>query len=84
MSEKEKEAPKTVEKAAAWAVDAFDQANTNAAIESLGSRGKILSEAINDLRRLLNKKKQITILNDKDIEEIVAARRAAGIILDNG
>ena len=40
--------------AAIHVVNSYDQANTNHVIESTGSRGQILNEAIEDLRDLLD------------------------------
>ncbi len=49
-------------KDAVFVVDAFDQANTGGAIENTGSRGMILRDAVNDLRRELNRDIKRTIL----------------------
>ena len=38
---------------AKWVVTLFDQANTNKAIENLGSRGELLASAVEDLRKSL-------------------------------
>ena len=40
---------------AQWVVTAFDQANTNAAVEGLGSRGRILASCVEDLRQTLKR-----------------------------
>ena len=51
MNEKEQ---KVIDEAK-WAVDLFDQANTNGAVVNLGSRGVILGKAMDDLRAALRK-----------------------------
>jgi len=58
----------TIEEAAIWVVDLFDQANTNHAIQNLGSRGNILFDAINDLRRALNKNGKMTALTEEQVK----------------
>lgn len=54
---------KKLKKLAVEVVNMFDQANTAAAIESLGSRGELLKQSIEELRNKLNRKKRITILS---------------------
>ncbi len=44
-------------------VNAFDQANTNHAVEQLGSRGEILKTRIEELRGIVNRRGQRTILS---------------------
>ena len=51
---------------AMWAVDAFDQANTNAAVVRLGSRGQILGRAIDDLRKSLKEFGRPSLLPNED------------------
>jgi hypothetical protein len=47
----------TLPDAARRALDAYDQANTSQAIDRLGSRGRILSEIMEDLRNVANGQK---------------------------
>ncbi len=47
-------------------VDAFDQANTNRAVEQLGSRGEILKTHIEKLREIVNRRGQRTILSKEE------------------
>ncbi len=37
---------------AKWVIILFDQANTNQTIEKLGSRGELLKNAVDDLRKV--------------------------------
>ena len=69
--EKSKE---TLEEAAIWVVDLFDQANTGGFIEQR-SRGKILAEAVDDLRRILNVVKKKTTLDQDQIDQVRRDRR---------
>ncbi|MFA5829249.1 MAG: hypothetical protein WC843_02025 [Candidatus Gracilibacteria bacterium] len=71
--EKRKE-PETVDEAAKWVVDLFDQANTGGAIENMGSRGQEVSNAIDDLRRALNRDGKKTVIDDQQMVEIKADR----------
>lgn len=48
-------------------VDMFDQANTGKTIENLGSRGEELRNAVQRLRKHLNKKSQTTILSAQQV-----------------
>ncbi|MBI2596356.1 hypothetical protein HYW46_06505 [Candidatus Daviesbacteria bacterium] len=50
---------------AVYVIDMFDQANTNHAIENLGSRGYILKDAIERLRIIFNSDHQRTILDSE-------------------
>ena len=50
-------------------VDMFDQANTDHAIESLGSRGALLKGAISKLRRSLNSGQKRTTLDSRQVGE---------------
>ena len=55
----------TLEQAAIWVIDLYDQANTGGALiknASNPNRGRILKEAIEDLRAVLNRDQQKTIL----------------------
>jgi len=61
----EEEICEEIRKAAANVVDMFDQANTGNAIENLGSRGRLLKEAIRILRRALNRDSQQTALSEE-------------------
>ncbi len=54
---------KSISQAAVDVVDMFDQANTNHAVERLGSRGEILKEYIEKLREAVNRRGQRTILS---------------------
>jgi hypothetical protein len=60
-------------------VDMFDQANTNNAVENLGTRGSILKEAVAELRFKINSEEQKTILKGdqvgENVTEIVARER---------
>jgi len=38
-----------------WVIAAFDQVNTNRAVERLGSRGEILKACVDDLREILQR-----------------------------
>lgn len=67
--------PETLESAATWVVDLFDQANTGHAIELMGSRGEILKGAIEDLRNILNSDSQKTILDTKQANESIRPLR---------
>lgn len=51
-------------------VNMFDQANTNNAVERLGSRGIILRNAVNELRRELNRIEKLTILGEDDVHDL--------------
>lgn len=51
--------------AAVYVVDMFDQANTGHSIETSGSRGEILKDAIERLRVSLNTDHQRTILTSE-------------------
>jgi len=72
-----KELPKTAETAAIWVVDAYDQANTGAAIENMGSRGQILNRAVDNLRKILNGYFKRTTLDNAQIAGIRAERARA-------
>ena len=75
MSDPEKnEVPETLEQASKWVVDLFDQANTGAAIENMGSRGQELSRAVDDLRNVLNRDQKTTILDQGQMDEVRADR----------
>lgn len=52
-------------------VNMFDQANTNGAIESLGSRGRLLKEAIENLRADLNATGKRTILDAYQAKSVI-------------
>ena len=67
--------PETLESAATWVVDLFDQANTSHAVELLGSRGEILKGAIEDLRNILNADSQKTILDGRQANESIRPLR---------
>ena len=58
----------TVEQAAVWVVDAFDQANTGKVIIALGNRGQILSDAIRDLRAALLRQGVPTTLRQDQVD----------------
>ena len=51
---------KELEELAMWVVTLYDQANTNQAVEELGSRGQLLNRAIEDLKKGLQKRKTFT------------------------
>jgi hypothetical protein len=58
-----------LQKLAGNVVDMFDQANTGKVIERLGHRGNVLKQAIEDLRREVNKKQKVTILTWEQANE---------------
>jgi len=49
---------------AAWVVMMFDQANTNSAVENLGSRGKILNKSVEDLRKVIGQDKILELTSN--------------------
>jgi hypothetical protein len=54
---------------AAAVVNLFDQANTNNAVIRMGDRGQLLSSAVNDLRAVLNRYRQMTILTQEQVDD---------------
>ena len=58
---------KSLIQAAEDVVDMFDQANTNHAVERLGSRGEILKEYIEKLREVVNRRGQRTMLSKEQV-----------------
>jgi hypothetical protein len=58
-----------LESLATYVVDVFDQANTNNVIENLGTRGKMVKEAIAELRFRINSDGQKTILSGDQVGE---------------
>ena len=56
-------------------VNAFDQANTNGAIENMGSRGVILRDAIKDLRENLNSDGKNTWLTNEQAQPPIELRK---------
>ncbi|MCK4799389.1 hypothetical protein KAS31_00245 [Candidatus Parcubacteria bacterium] len=56
-------------------VNAFDQANTNGAIENMGSRGVILRDAIKDLRENLNSDGKSTFLTNEQAQTPIELRK---------
>lgn len=56
-----------LEESAIYVVNMFDQANTGGAVENLGSRGRLLKQAIEELRVVINKHRKKTILTSKQV-----------------
>lgn len=69
MKDKAEKATNDITEKAIEVMGAFDQANTDGAIKKLGSRGIILNNAVDDLRKLLNKNEQAILT--PDVEEMI-------------